>query len=81
MLTFEVDPAGEVEVNFDAAGREQLLFVLQRIALGDHDHLFTPSWGGDQMPEHVTLSEQFPNPDLVPVHKVTFQFIQRSKTG
>lgn len=69
MLTFEVDGGDAVEVNFDAAGRDELLRILTRLVPGDHEHLLTPSWGGGP------LTEDFPNPDLSPVHKVTFQWI------
>jgi hypothetical protein len=69
MLTFEVDGGDVIEVNFDAAGRDDLLRVLTKLVPGDHDHLMTPSWGGD------TLTEDFPNPDLSSVHKVTFQWV------
>lgn len=45
MLTFEVDGGDAVEVNFDAAGRDELLRILTRLVPGDHEHLLTPSWG------------------------------------
>lgn len=70
MLTFETDAAGSVEVNFDAEGRADLLAIIQRVqGPGDHEHVFTPAWGGDDLTEH------FPNPDLAPIHKVTFQWV------
>lgn len=69
MLTFEFDPAGSLEVTCDEAGRIQLVSVLQRLVVGDHEHLSTPGWGG------YTLTESFPNPDLVPIHQVTIQVV------
>ena len=69
MLTFEVDEGDVIEVNFDAKGREELIRVLTRLVPGDHEHLMTPSWGGD------TLTEDFPNSDLTPVHQVNLQWI------
>jgi hypothetical protein len=69
MLTFQVDGTDVVEVNFDAEGRDQLLRILTRLVPGDHEHLFTPSWGAGP------LTEDFPNPDLSPVHKLSFQWI------
>jgi hypothetical protein len=69
MLTFEFDPDGILEVTCDEAGRVQLVSVLQRLVVGDHEHLSTPDWGGD------TLTDTFPNPDLVPIHQVTFQVL------
>jgi hypothetical protein len=68
MLTFECGE-GIVEVNLDASGLEDLLRVLERLRPGDHEHLFTPSWGG------YPLTEDFANGDLVPVHQVTIQLI------
>lgn len=75
MLTLEVDRPGALEVHFDAAGRDQLLMLLQRLDIGDHEHLFTPSWGGDQVPEHLSLSEAFANPESDPIHLVSLRFV------
>jgi hypothetical protein len=66
-LTFEYDREGALEVTCDQDGRNYLITLLGRIASGDHEHLSTPAWGGDQ------LSEEFPNPDLAPIHQVTIQ--------
>jgi hypothetical protein len=69
LLTVECGD-GLVEVNVDAEGIAELISVLRRLAPGDHDHLFTGSWGGWQ------LTEEFPNTDLAPVHKLTIQFVE-----
>lgn len=79
-LTFEVDPDGALEVTFDEAGRQQLLSLLERMPPGEHDHLWTPSWGGDQVPELLSLSEEFSNPELTPIHKVSLRFEQPDLT-
>ena len=69
MLTFEYEPDSVLEVTFDADGLRELLDMLGKLTAGDHEHLFTEPWGGYQ------LSEDFPNPDLIPVHKVTLNFV------
>lgn len=70
MLTFEYDEPGSLEVTFDAAGRDDLLRMIQHLVPGDHEHLSTPSWGGHQ------LTEAFPNPDLTPIHQATFAWVE-----
>lgn len=72
MLTFETDAQGVLEVTFDAAGRDELLAIIQRVRPGDHAHVATPAWGGD------ALTEDFPNADLAPIHQVTLQWIANS---
>ncbi len=69
MLTFEFDAEGSLEITCDDAGRNQLVTLLQRLAVGDHEHLSTPKWGG-----HM-LTDVFPNPDLVAIHQVTIQVV------
>jgi hypothetical protein len=70
MLTFEIDPDGVVEVNFDSVGRDELLAIINSVEYpGDHTHAMAPSWGGDD------LTEEFPNPSLIPAHSVTFQWV------
>lgn len=69
MLTFEYEPDHMLEVTLDAEGMEDLLLALSRLTPGDHDHLFTPDWGTHP------LTNDFPNPDLVPIHKVTISFV------
>lgn len=64
-LTFEYGPANVLEITLDPDGLEELKEVLARLTVGDHEHLFTPSWGG------YPLTEDFPNPDLEPIHQVT----------
>jgi hypothetical protein len=75
MLTFEYGPDNVVEINLDATGLRDLIDVLSRLTPGDHEHLSTPSWGGH------TLTEHFPNPDLVPVHQVTIQLSEDAPAG
>jgi hypothetical protein len=70
MLTFEYGPDNCVEIGVDAQGIQDLLEILQRLSPGDHEHLLTESWGG------YPLSEEFPNADLVPIHKVTIQWYE-----
>lgn len=68
MLTIEYEPDGVLEINVDAQGVEDLMYILRQLEPGDHEHLMTESWGGHP------LTEEFPNPDLVPIHKVTIQY-------
>lgn len=75
MLTFETDADGVLEVNFDAAGRDELVAIIQRVRPGDHEHVATPAWGGD------SLTETFLNPDLTPIHQITFQWIDSDRSG
>ena len=74
-LTFEYDLEGGLEVTCDQEGRDYLIAVLARIASGDHEHLSTPAWGGDQ------LTDDFPNPDLAPIHQVTIQLKEQASEG
>ena len=69
MLTFEYEPDNMLEVTLDAEGLEDLLLALSRLRPGDHHHLFTPAWGA------YPLTEDFPNLDLIPIHKVTVSFV------
>lgn len=66
-LTFECDSGGALEITCDRDGRDYLVGVLNRTRPGDHEHLSTPSWGGNQ------LTEDFPNRDLTPINQVTIQ--------
>lgn len=74
MLTVEYEPDNVVEINLDREGLQELLAILHRLTPGDHEHLMTPSWGG------YPLSEEFPNGDLVPVHKVTIQWLEEGES-
>jgi hypothetical protein len=58
-----------VELNLDDVGRRTLIEILARLEPGDHEHLFSESWGGHG------LTEEFPNRDLTPVHKLTIQLV------
>ena len=69
MLTFEYEPDNMLEVTLDAEGLEDLLRALSRLTPGDHEHLMTPAWGA------YPLTGDFPNPDLIPIHKVTVTFV------
>lgn len=69
MLTIEYDPENVLEVSLDASGRDELVRVLTALQAGDHEHLFTPAWGG------FPLTEDFQHPDLVPIHQVTIQMV------
>jgi hypothetical protein len=69
MLTFEYEPDNVLEVTLDAEGLQDLLLALSRLRPGDHEHLFTPAWGA------YPLTEDFPNPDLTPIHKVTLTLV------
>ena len=69
MLTFEYDADSILEITFDADGLKDLMDILSKLQQGDHDHLSTHSWGG------YPLTEDFPNPDLTPIHQVTVQYV------
>jgi len=69
MLTFEYGPNGVVEIAVDQDGIDDLIRVLRRLPPGDHEHLMTPSWGG------YPLTEEFPNPDLTPIHQVNISHV------
>jgi len=73
MLTFEYEPDNVLEVTLDAEGLADLLLALSRLKPGDHEHLFTPAWGA------YPLTEDFPNRDLVPIHKVTVSFVAEER--
>jgi len=75
MLTIQYEPDGVVEVTVDRAGLEELMGVLRRLSPGDHEHLLTSSWGG------YPLTEEFPRPTLIPVHKLTISWDDWSGTG
>ena len=51
MLTIEYDPAGLLEVTIDKEGIDDLMRILGRLPPGDHEHLFTPSWGAYPLTE------------------------------
>ena len=53
MLSFAIEePDGIIEIFFDTEGRDQLIGMLNAIsAPGVHDHLMTPSWGGNELDE------------------------------
>lgn len=57
MLTFELKGAGtQLEIHGDEAGLAELVVVLQRLLKTGHvghDHLATPSWGGNELSENV----------------------------
>jgi hypothetical protein len=57
-------------LNLDEAGRRNLMEILARLSPGDRDHLMTEAWGGYE------LTEEFPNPDLIPIHKLTIQLVR-----
>ncbi len=69
MLTFECDPQGALEISVDVDGLAEFLAILGGLEPGDHDHLFTPSWGAD------LLTEEFPNDWPIPVHQVTIRHV------
>lgn len=69
MLTFEYEPDGVLEITADAAGLQELQAILSRLQADDHEHLMTEAWGG------YGLTEDFPNPDLVPIHQVTINLV------
>jgi hypothetical protein len=51
LLTVESVEDSVVEIHLDAEGRDLLVKALSRLKQGDHDHLMTPSWGGDVLTE------------------------------
>lgn len=77
VLTVEYRPENVVEIKLDADGRVELIAILEKLTPGDHEHLMTPSWGG--YPDQLT--EEFPNSDLVSVHKVTIQWVDEDGDG
>jgi immunity protein 32 of polymorphic toxin system len=68
LLTFELVGDGELEIHGDAQGLQDLIRSLSRVAqTGEHDHLMTPSWGGQE------LSEEAQRPGARLVNKVTIR--------
>lgn len=65
MLTIQYEADSVLEIFLDEEGRDQLIYILSRLTIGDHDHLMTPAWGGYE------LTEEFPVKELTPIHKVT----------
>lgn len=65
MLTFEYEADGVLEITADEVGLRELQAILGRLEADDHAHLMTEAWGGHG------LTDDFPNPDLVPIHRVT----------
>lgn len=67
MLTFEYDEKTKtIEIFIDNIGRDRLIGILKKINIpGDHDHLMTPSWSGDE------LSEDLNNNKNIVIHMVT----------
>jgi len=67
LLTFEISKDGdELNVHCDDIGLEKLLLVLSRLkGNAQHEHLMTPSWGGNE------LSEELQSEDSQLLNKVT----------
>jgi hypothetical protein len=74
MFTVEYGPDNVVEITVDATGLNDLMAILRHLTPGDHDHLLTPAWGGD------TLTEDYPHPNLAPVHQVTIEYLVTNST-
>ncbi|PJZ65557.1 hypothetical protein CH371_11490 [Leptospira wolffii] len=55
LLTFELSPERDLlDIHCDAAGLEQLILTLSRLRnKRDHEHLMTPSFGGNELSEDV----------------------------
>ncbi|WP_376797420.1 Imm32 family immunity protein [Thermogemmatispora sp.] len=55
ILTVEYNAKGFVEIYMDEEGRRLLIDSLRRLraqeSKGDHDHLMTPSWAGNELTE------------------------------
>ena len=49
MLTIQHEADNVLEIFCDVEGRDRLVELLGRLDVGDHDHLMTPSWGGDEI--------------------------------
>jgi len=73
LLTIEYQPDNSIEITVDADGLATLLAHLTSLVPGDHVHLLTPSWGGEE------LTEVFPRPELEPIHKVTIQLVDEAE--
>jgi len=73
MLTVEYQPDNVIEIMLDDEGMTILMERLASLVPGDHVHLFTPAWGGEE------LTEDFPRPELIPVHQVTIQMIDEAE--
>ncbi len=55
LLTFELSADGDhLEIHGDVAGLRELSKILERaIETRQHEHLMTPSWGGNELTEEV----------------------------
>jgi hypothetical protein len=55
LLTFELSVDGDqLEIHGDLAGLHDLSRILQRVIdTHEHEHLMTPSWGGNELSEEV----------------------------
>jgi hypothetical protein len=55
LLTFELSADGDnLEIHGNLAGLRELSKILERaIETRQHEHLTTPSWGGDELTEEV----------------------------
>ncbi|KNF08178.1 hypothetical protein CLPU_9c00740 [Gottschalkia purinilytica] len=69
LLTFEIsDDRNELEIHATKEGLQLLkeeIDILINAADNDHVHLFTPSWGGED------LTEELQNKDDLLINKVT----------
>jgi hypothetical protein len=67
ILTFELSADGyQLDIHGDAAGLQDLLQKLQGVIRShNHEHLMTPSWGGDE------LTEETQGKDARLINKVT----------
>jgi hypothetical protein len=70
LLTFELTGTeGELEIHCDPQGLRLLISKLTTIlATGQHDHLATPSWAGNE------LTELPQRPDGGLIHQVTIRY-------
>ena len=55
ILTFELSAdCNQLDIHGDTAGLQDLLQTLQRvISSHEHEHLMTPSWGGNELTEEA----------------------------
>lgn len=55
LLTFELSAdSDEIEVHCDLNGLTELIQVLERLKkTGEHEHLMTPAWGGNELSEEI----------------------------
>lgn len=67
LLTFEISKDGStVDIHGDSAGLNYLAQIITRVAKsGEHDHLMTESWGGNE------LSEEKQSENCTIINKVT----------